>query len=408
MPDAMPDSDGVLAIRGTVLIEGKLVPDSVVVVRGGSIEAVGRDADVRVPPGAASMDAADRVVVPGFVDIHIHGSGGCRAENDAQGMARYVIRHGTTWFLPTLISNDFEDMLQSIDHIRACVGPVEGGATIGGIHLEGPFLNPKYGAQRPETNIDPDPESVRQLIDRSGDDLRLVTIAPERRGAIDAIRQFCATGATVAMGHTDASEEEYKAGRRAGVTHATHVYNAMPPKRWPDHKSFGGLQVVGPAELIMGDRGISADIMADSGSHHVHPAMLKSALYCKGPRKLSLITDAMVSAGLPPGEHKMADGQSIYTTAHEDVARLANGALCGSATSMCGVLRNFVKHTGASVETALTMISEAPARVVGLFDRKGSICSGKDADLVLLDDNLDVRTVIVAGQVAFSYEECTA
>ena len=401
----MADKDGVLAIRGAVLIEREFVPDAVVVVRGGSIEAVGRDQDVRVPAGAVAIDAADSLVVPGFVDIHIHGSGGCRAEDDARGMARYVIRHGTTWLLPTLISNDFDAMLQSIDHVRACVGPVVGGATVGGIHLEGPFLNPKYGAQRPDTNIEPDPESVRRLIDRCGDDLSLITIAPERRGAIDAIRQFRAAGATVAIGHTDASEAEYHAARRAGATHATHVFNAMPPKSWPDAHTFNGLHVVGPAELTMGDNEMSADIMADSGAHHVHPTMLRIALRCKGPQMLSLITDAMVCAGRPPGEHKMADGQSIHTTEDEDVARLANGLLCGSVMSMCGALRNFVKHTGAAVETALVMVSEAPARAVGLFDRKGSIAAGKDADLVLLDHNLDVRTVFVAGRLAHR-EEC--
>ena len=404
----MPDTDSALTIRGTVLIGRSLVPGAVVVVRDGLIEAVGREADVVVPDAGQVIDAADNFVVPGFVDIHIHGSGGCRAEDDVRGMARYVIGHGTTFFLPTLMSNDFEVMLQSIDHIRANVGPVNGGATVGGIHLEGPFLNPKYGAQRSETNIEPDPKSVRQLIERSGDDLRLVTIAPERRGAIDAIRQFRAAGATVAIGHTDASEDDYHAARRAGATHATHVFNAMPPRKWPDALSYVGLHVVGPAELIMGDDEMSADIMADSGPHHVHPTMLKIALRCKGPRKLSLITDAMVAAGLPPGEHKMADGQNIYTTEHEDVARLANGDLCGSVISMCGALRNFIEHTGTSLETALVMVSEAPARVIGEFDRKGSIAPGKDADLVLLDKNLDVRTVFVAGRVAHRHEECPA
>lgn len=402
----MPDTDSALTIRGTVLIGRSLVPGAVVVVRDGLIEAVGREADVVVPDAGQVIDAADNFVVPGFVDIHIHGSGGCRAEDDAQGMARYVIRHGTTWFLPTLISNDFEVMLRSIDHIRANVGPVDGGATIGGIHLEGPFLNPKYGAQRSETNIEPDPESVRRLIDRSGDDLRLVTIAPERHGAIDAIRRFRAAGATVSIGHTDASEEDYNAARRAGVTHATHVFNAMPSGKWPVADSYDGRHLVGPAELIMGDDEMSADIMSDSGSHHVHPTMLKIALHCKGPQKLSLITDAMVSAGLPPGEHKMADGQSIYTAQDEDVVRLASGVICGSVLSMNGALRNFVEHTGTTLETALVMVSEAPARVVGQFDRKGSIAAGKDADLVLLDKNLDVRSVFVAGQAAPRQEEC--
>jgi N-acetylglucosamine-6-phosphate deacetylase len=296
-------------------------------------------------------------------------------------------------------------MLAAIDHVRGCVGPVQGGATIGGIHLEGPFLNPKYGAQRPETNIEPNPKLVRQLIKRCGDSLRLVTIAPERRGAIQAIQAFRKAGATVSIGHSDATEREYLAGRKAGITHATHLFNAMPPRLWPTTQTYAGVKMVGVEELILADEGVSADILCDATAAHVHPSLLKMALHCKGAGKLSLITDAMVSAGLPCGEFTMADGQSVFTTPKEDVARLANGGLCGSVMSMCGALRNWLKHTGVPLEQALTMVSEAPARAVGIFDRKGSIEAGKDADIVLLDRKLSVRSVMIAGHEEFSAGE---
>ncbi|MSU69478.1 MAG: N-acetylglucosamine-6-phosphate deacetylase [Opitutaceae bacterium] len=393
--------DWTAILNGTALVNRRLVINATILVCGGKIMAAGAAKAIRVPPGARRIDATGRFVAPGFIDIHIHGSGGCRAEDDATGMARHVIQNGTTWFLPTLISNDFGKMLAAIDDIRGRLGPVRGGATIGGIHLEGPFLNPKYGAQRPETNIEPEPGLVRQLIGRSGESLRLVTIAPERRGALEAIAAFRAAGAVVSIGHSDATEPEYVAGRAAGITHATHLFNAMPPQRWPTRETYRGTKAVGIEELILADDGVSADLVCDAVAAHVHPSLVKLAYKCKKVGQLSLITDAIVSAGLPCGEFKMADGQSVFTTAGEDVARLANGGLCGSAMSLCGAVRNIIKHAGVSLEQALTMVSEAPARAVGIFQHKGSIAAGKDADLVLLDSNFDVQGAMIRGRMEY-------
>jgi len=389
-------------VHGTALLNRALVADAVILLRNGRIEEAGPAKRVRIPPGAQLIDATGCYVVPGFVDIHIHGSGGHRAEDGAPGMARHVVKTGTTWFLPTLMSNELGQMLVAIDHVRSCAGVVPGGATIGGIHLEGPFLNPKYGAQRPESNIEPDPESVRKLIERCGPTLKLVTIAPERKGALAAIRAFRAAGATVSIGHSDATEPEYLAGRAAGITHATHLFNAMPPRVWPTRPTYLGTKTVGIEELILADDDVSADIMADATAAHVQPTLLKLALKCKAVGKLSLITDAMVAAGLPCGEYTLADGQSLTTTPAEDVARRSDGALCGSVLSMCGALGNFIKHTAAPLETVLTMVSEAPARAVGIFDHKGSLDAGKDADVVLLDRELAVRQVLIAGKIEFT------
>ena len=389
-------------VGGSVLLDRRLVAGGVVLLEGGRIVAAGPAAATPIPPGAERWDVSGQTVAPGFVDIHIHGSGGCRAEDNAPGMARHIVRHGTTWFLPTFISNEIGQMLTAIDYVRGCVGPVPDGATIGGIHLEGPFLNPKYGAQRPENNIEPEPRWVRQLIERCGDSLKLVTIAPERNGAIEAIRAFRATGATVAIGHSDATEAEYLAARAAGLTHATHLFNAMPPRQWPTAQTFRGTKLVGVEELILADDGVSADIVCDATSAHVHPALLRIACHCKAEGQLSLITDAMAVAGLPVSEFKMADGQSVFMHPGEDVARLANGGLCGSVMSMGGALRNWLKHTGLALESALTMVSEAPARAVGIFARKGSIAPGKDADLVFLGGDLTVKKVLVGGEVRFA------
>ena len=253
-PAANPgEGNEVVALCGTALLDRALVADAVVLAGGGRIIQAGPASEVAVAPGAKRIELSDRIIAPGFIDIHIHGCAGCRAEDDAPGMARQVIRSGTTFFLPTFLSNEFEKMLEAIDHVCTCVGPVGGGATIGGIHLEGPFLNPKYGAQCSETNIEPDAQLVGQLIERCGKHLRMVTIAPERNGALEAIAQFQAAGATVSIGHSDATETQYLAGRQAGVTHATHLYNAMPPPAWPTADTYDGKQTVGIAELILAD-----------------------------------------------------------------------------------------------------------------------------------------------------------
>ena len=358
-----------------------------------------------MPSGAATIDATGQFVVPGFIDILIHGSGGCLPENDAVGMARHVIQQGTTYFLPSLLSNEWDDMLKAVDHVCACVGPIPGGATNGGIHLEGPFLNPKYGGQRPESNVEPDDRKVQQLIERCGNCLRMVTIAPERRGALAAVSAFREAGATVSIGHSDATEEEYLAGRAAGITHATHLFNAMPSRQWLTAETYRGIKTVGIEELILADEEISVDMVCDSTCQHVHPALLKIACHCKAPEKLSLVTDAMPLAGLPTREQKMPDGQSIFTHAGEDVARLANGGLMGSAMSMRGTLCNFIKHTGEPLARALTAVTEAPARAIGVFDRKGSIAPGKDADLVMLDRNLEVARVMINGRFEYIGKE---
>ncbi|MBL9214291.1 MAG: N-acetylglucosamine-6-phosphate deacetylase [Opitutaceae bacterium] len=398
----MPEAPLLAIVNGSVLLDRRLVDDAVVIIRGGRIAAAGPARATPVPRGARRLDARGLVVSPGFLDIHIHGSGGCRAEDDAPGMARHIIRNGTTWFLPTLMSDQVDRMLAAIDRVRAALGPQAGGATIGGIHLEGPYLNPKYGAQRSSSNVAPDPHTVRRLITRCRGALRLVTIAPERPGALAAIRAFRRAGATVAIGHSDATEPQYLAARRAGITHATHLFNAMARQTWPAPDNYRGVKTVGIEELILADAGMTADIMADATAAHVHPTMLRVACKCLDGGRLSLITDAMSAAGLPFGEYRLADGQSVFTTRGEDVARLANGGLCGSALSLCGALRNWMKHTGASLESALTMVTEAPARAVGVFARRGSLTPGKVADLTLLDRRLRVRRVFVAGREEFN------
>ena len=386
-----------------MLVDGSLRDDHAVIVDDARIVEVVPGRSLENRPEVAVVDTGGAIIAPGFIDLHIHGSGGATAESDAAQMARYVLLAGCTYLLPTLITQDLDAMLAGVERARGMVGPRPDGATIGGIHLEGPFLNPRYGAQQQKFVLPPSAEVAERLLEASDGALALVTIAPEMDGALDAIRRFTDAGAVTAIGHTDASEADYERGREAGITHATHLFNAMPAHDRMAGQPYAGVREVGVDDLVLADAGLSVDIVVDSVCAHVHRAQLSIALQCLGSERLSLITDAMAAAGLPPGTHTRSDGEVITTAENEDVARLSSGFLSGSAMMMDGAISNLSRRTSVPIEVALRMATEAPARVLGIDDRKGSIAPGMDADLVILDvpegtQRITVRQVLVAGR----------
>lgn len=386
---------------GTTLVDGRLVDGMVVVVDDGLITAVVPSSqftqrpDVEVtstPPGA--------VIAPGFIDLHIHGSGGATAERDVMDMARHVVSAGCTYFLPTLITQDLEGMLASIIQIRAAVGQHPLAATIGGVHLEGPFLNPRYGAQQDRFVLPPSEEVVDGLLEAADGSVRMVTIAPETPGAIGAIRRFVDAGAVASIGHTDATKADYMEARRAGASHATHLYNAMPSTDRARGAAYVGVRHPGVDDFVLADPEITCDIVVDSTGAHVDPVLVDIAMTCL-PGRLALITDAMSAAGCPPGRHQRGDGEVVVTTAGEDVARREDGLLSGSAMMMHQALANAWRTSKAQLAEVLTMASTVPASVLGIGDRKGQLAAGFDADLVVIDpssgDSVTVREVVVAG-----------
>ena len=398
----MPENNTQAIVNGTVYIDRKLVPGAVVIVRDGKIAEAGPAGGIRIPERAATIDATDRYVVPGFIDIHIHGAVEHGVEEGVVEIARWAIQGGTTFFLPTCITDLVPSMLAGIDHVRGHLGPVDGGATIGGIHLEGPYLSSKYGAQDSTRCVDANAENIGQLIDRCDGNLRMVTVSPEVPGVVDAIKAFRAAGAVVAGSHSEANEQQYLAARAAGLTHATHLFNAMISPPGYGRENFVGVKAVGIEEFMLADDDVTADIMADAHCFHVHFSLLKIAFKCKGEAgKLSLLTDAIPCAGLPPGEHKLADGRTVFIKEGEDVGRIPGGMLCGSGASMIGVLRNFMRHTGLPLDSALITVTEAPARTIGVYDSKGSIAPGKDADIVMMDRDHEICTVMIDGKIEF-------
>ena len=329
----------------------------------------------------------DVFLVPGFIDVHVHGGGGHDAmdgEDGVRGLARFHARHGTTALLATTITNPWERVLEALTHIRQVQEqPAAGEAQVLGAHLEGPFINPlKLGAQPPFTVL-PTRERVAQVL--APGVIRVVTLAPELPGATEAAVQFAGAGVRVSLGHTVASAEQADAVigavlQAGGEVSGTHVYNAM------SGLSGRELGVIG---ALLARPQAHAEIILDG--HHVHPLSFLSVLNAR-PQRTLLVTDAMRAAGMPDGDYDLG-GQTA--TVRDGQARLSGGSLAGSLLTMDTAVRQAVK-TGVPLHTAVALASLNPARYLRLYDR-GELRPGLRADLVVLNEGLEVVQVYVNG-----------
>lgn len=379
-------------IGGRVLTPDGTLDGGFVEIVDGRLGVVGRD---RLP--ADALADPRWTIVPGFVDIHVHGGGGHTVTTgDPDGVLGTVAfhrRHGTTTTLVSLVTAPADDLLAATARIVQLIdgGPAASRDHIAGIHLEGPFLaTGRCGAQNPRHMIDPSAELVESIIAAGRGLVRVVTMAPERDGALDAIGRFVAAGVVVAIGHTDATFEQTGAAIDAGARLATHLGNAMAPLHQRHPGAVGGCLT---SPLVV------CELIVDG--HHLHPAMVRLAATVKSADGVVLITDAISAAGA-------GDGRFVLGTLDVDVvggvARLAgasppeSGSLAGSTLTMDAAFRNAVA-CGLSVGDASRAASLNPARVLGLDAEIGSIATGKRADLVVLDEDLAVVAVIVGGRV---------
>jgi N-acetylglucosamine-6-phosphate deacetylase len=323
-------------------------------------------------------------VVPGFVDIHVHGGGGATfttGEADAaRAAAAYHLGHGTTSLLASLVSSPFELMLQATKSFY----PLVAEGVLAGIHFEGPYLSKaRCGAQNPAYLRFPALDELTTLLDAADGAVRMVTIAPELPGALDAIRMLVARGVVAALGHTDASYEQTLAGVDAGASVGTHVFNGMRP---PHHREPG------PVFALLGAASVVCEFVADGV--HLHDGTLAFATSVTGPGRAALITDAMAAAGMPDGTFELG-GQTVAVSG--GVGRLTrDGSIAGSTLTMDAAFRRSV-HAGLSIVDAARMASTTPARAIGLADEVGELRPGMRADLVQLDDQLTVQRVMRGG-----------
>jgi N-acetylglucosamine-6-phosphate deacetylase len=336
------------------------------------------------------VDASDAVhcgawIVPGFVDIHVHGGGGHTFTTGdaeaARGAADHHLRHGTTTLLASLVTSPRELMLAAT---KAYAGLVADGV-IAGVHYEGPYLSTvRCGAQNPAYLRQPSLEELQALIDAGGGAVRMVTVAPELPGALEAIRYLVSRGVVAAVGHTDATYEQTLAAIDAGATVGTHVFNGMRP---PHHREPG------PVYALLGADRVVCEFVADGV--HLHDGTLAFAASVTGAGRAALITDAIAATGMADGEYDLG-GQSVSVAA--GVARLTGtGAIAGSTLTMDAALRRAV-HAGLSMEDAVRMASATPARAIGIDGSVGALAPGLRADLVALDDDLHVVRVMRSGE----------
>lgn len=375
-------------LNGKIVLPDRIVEDAVLLF---DTKIQGIVPAGELPAGTETIDAAGKYVIPGLIDMHIHGYLGEDASDGSfdgiRTMAEGVAKNGVTSFLPTTMTVSYDELRAAFAQIRRGVEESEAdswkGAQILGVNAEGPFINPsKKGAQAGE-NIRPgDADFLKEYLDI----IRVFTIAPEMPGNMDCIREM-AGKCLISMGHTNATFDEAKAGIEAGVGHVTHLFNAQTALM---HRDPG---VVGAA--LTDDR-VSTELIADA--FHVNANLFPLVAKMKGD-KLVLITDCTRAGGLADGEYTLG-GQPIFVNGIE--CRLADGTIAGSVLRLNHAVRNLLKYTGLPVWEAVNAASLNPAKRIGADGVKGSLETGKDADIVLCDEEFNICRTISRGRTIYS------
>lgn len=373
---------------GTIFTPDKTLVDHSLIMDGDKIVAVVPG----LPTDAAEseiIDTRNLFVIPGFIDIHVHGAVGVDTM-DATGealhaMGDYFARHGVTTFLPTTVTASKQDTKATI-RATANTDPSTTGARHMGIHLEGPYLSHEFrGAQPPQHLRQADPDEYKPWFE-SGQ-VRLITVAPEVEGVLDLIHEGSAAGVEFAIGHTSASYEQVEMAVERGLRQATHTFNGMPGL---NHRSPGALGA------ILSDGRLWAQIIVDGV--HVHPAVVKLLIKAKGIDRTVIITDAIRATGMSDGDYALGD-QMVHVK--DGIARTDAGGLAGSTLTMDQALSNVMRFADLTLAEALPMLTRVPAASIRMDGTKGSIAPGFDADIVILDQSYQVRMTIVGGNVVY-------
>jgi N-acetylglucosamine-6-phosphate deacetylase len=383
-------------VGGNIVTPDEVIENGVVLCEDSYIKAVGSSCAIEPEPGSRIIDARGRFVMPGFIDTHFHGSGGDDVmANGAEGIrriSRALLKFGTTGYLATTIAARHEELMRSVENTIAAEEDDPFAAEILGLHIEGPYINPKFKGAQPEWGIrDPNFDECARLLDAAGGRIKIVTVAPELPGGLEIIRKLARAGVAPSLGHSEADYDTALAAIEAGATRATHLFNAMSGA----HHRKPGLAVA-----ALNEPGICAEMICDGV--HVNPRMVALAWKAKGRDGMTLITDATAAQGVGDGVFTLGDFQIQVRGA---LCTLMDGVtIAGSVLTMNAAAANAIAFTGMSLIDVAHTASLAPAEVCGVADRKGSIEVGKDADLAILSHDFSVWRTIRAGVMAYSSE----
>lgn len=373
-------------INGDVYVDGKFRKKTVGIADG---RITLLEVNEALEAGVDVYDAAGKKVVPGFIDIHTHGAVGvdvnAASAEELNKIGHFMATQGTTSWLCSVLTDTREQTLWCINEYKRHKEIESNSANLLGIHLEGPFLSTEYKGAMPEHLLQgPNMELLAEYQKAAEGDIRYITISPEIEGITDIIPDIKAMGIVVAIGHSGADYDTSMQAIGKGAASCTHIFNAMKLL----HQHF-------PA--IMG-AALESDIYCEAicDGRHLHPAVVRLLLKTKGTDKVVAITDSIMAAGLPDGNYKL--GVNDVVVVEGDAKLASNGVRAGSTLTMGKALQNLLSFTGRPIEEVLTLLTENPARLIKVFDRKGSIENGKDADIVILDDNNEVTDTFVLGE----------
>ncbi|GAO05721.1 N-acetylglucosamine-6-phosphate deacetylase [Streptomyces lydicamycinicus] len=361
-----------------------------IAVEGGRIGDVhSRDLDLAEGAAGSVVDLSGHLIVPGFIDMHVHGGGGGSFSSADPEECMTVVethrRHGTTSMLASTVTGELTDLARQAAVLAELVQQGE----LAGIHFEGPFISPdRCGAHQPGLLRDPDPADVRKLLDAAHGTASMMTVAPELPGGLASVRLLADAGVIAAIGHTDSSYDATREAIDAGATVATHLFNAMPAL---------GHRAPGPVAALLEDERITVELINDGT--HLHPAVLQLAVREAGDGRVAFITDAMGAAGMNDGRYPLGPMQ---VEVKDGVARISEGptagSIAGSTLTLDRAFQRAVTVDGLTVDQAVQALSATPARLLGIDDRTGALQTGKDADLVVLDAAYDVVGVMRRGE----------
>ena len=373
-------------VNGKVFLDGSF-QEKTIGVEGGCIRILPKDADLE--DGVKVYDAEGKKVVPGFLDIHTHGAVGvdvnAATAEELGKIGHFMATQGTTSWLCSVLTDTKEQTLWCIDEFKKHKKLENDGADLLGIHLEGPFLAKEFKGAMPEHLLrDADVELLKEYQEAAEGNIRYLTVSPEIEGIVDAIPAVRDLGIVVAIGHSGADYDTSMKAIENGAASCTHIFNAMKLL----HQHF-------PA--IMG-AAMESDIYCEAicDGRHLHPGVVRLLIKTKGLDRVVAITDSIMAAGLPDGNYKL--GVNDVVVVDGDAKLASNGVRAGSTLTTGQALKNIMKFTGRPIEEVLQLLTVNPAKLIGVFDKKGSIADGKDADLVILDEENNVKDTFVRGK----------